>query len=321
MSSNAPPAEKIWHNGQLIAWEDATVHVMSHTIHYGSSLFEGIRCYKTSRGPAVFRLDRHVERLFDSCKIYRMDVPFSEGEIGQAILDIVRANHLEECYIRPLVFRGYGTFGVNPLQAPVEVYVVVWKWGKYLGEEALEKGVDVCVSSWARMAPNTLPALAKASANYMNSQLIKMEAVKNGYVEGIALDAEGYVSEGSGENIFVVRHGRILTPPLGSSVLSGVTRDSVMTLAREQGIEVREEPIPRELLYIAEEVFFTGTAVEITPIHSIDRIEIGSGRRGPITAQLQEEFFAITQGEKEDRHGWLTPVLPRREKAVEETVK
>lgn len=303
-----PPSEKIWHNGNLINWDEAKIHVMSHVVNYGSCLFEGIRCYDSKNGPAVFRLDKHVQRLFNSCKIYRLELPFSRYEISEAILETIRANKMRECYIRPIVLRGMGEFGVNPFSSSIEVYIVVWRWGKYLGPEALERGVDVCVSSWTRMAPNTLPALAKAAANYMNSQLVKMEAIKNGFVEGIALDQFGYVSEGSGENIFLVLDGRIHTPPLGSSILPGVTRDSVITLARRLGLEVIEQPIPRELLYMADEVFFTGTAAEITPVRSIDRIEIGTGSRGPITRMLQEEFFAIINGDKEDSFGWLTSV-------------
>lgn len=306
-------SEKIWHNGQLIDWDKATVHVMSHVVHYGSSLFEGIRCYKTQRGSEVFRLDAHIERLLNSCKIYRTDVPFSRAELEEAVVETIRANRLEACYIRPIVFRGYGTFGVNPFGSPVETYICTWEWGKYLGIEAIEQGVDVCVSSWSRMAPNTLPALAKSGANYMNSQLMKMEAIKNGYVEGIALDTSGQVSEGSGENLFLVHRGRVLTPPLSASVLPGITRDSVITLARGLGLEVVETAIPREMLYIADEVFFSGTAAEVTPIRSIDKIEIGAGRRGPITTQVQQAFFDYVEGRVEDRHGWLTPVYTKKE--------
>ncbi len=303
-----PPSQKIWHNGRLIKWDDAKIHVMSHVVNYGSCLFEGIRCYDSKQGPAVFRLDKHVQRLFNSCKIYRLELPFSRHEISEAIQETIRANKMRECYIRPIVLRGMGEFGVNPFSSSVEVYIAVWQWGKYLGPEALERGVDVCVSSWTRMAPNTLPALAKAAANYMNSQLIKMEAIKNGFVEGIALDEFGFVSEGSGENIFLLFEGRLHTPPLSASILPGVTRDSIITLARQLGLEVVEQPIPRELLYTADEVFLTGTAAEITPVRSIDHIEIGSGSRGPITRMLQAEFFAIINGDKEDRFNWLTPV-------------
>jgi branched-chain amino acid aminotransferase len=302
------PTEKIWHNGRFIPWEDAKIHVLSHVVSYGSSVFEGIRCYATESGPAAFRLREHVRRMVDSAKVYRMAVPFSQDQLAEAMLELVRVNKLQSCYIRPIALRGYGEIGVNPLKNPVDVYLACWEWGKYLGEEALANGVDVCVSSWNRIAPNTLPALAKAGANYMNSQLIKMEALLNGFAEGIGLDTAGYVSEGSGENIFVVRDGRIHTPPLGASVLPGITRDSVLTLARDLGIPVVETIIPRELLYIADEVFFSGTAAEITPIRSIDRIQIGEGHRGPIAKALQEEFFAIVNGKKADRYGWLSMV-------------
>ncbi len=306
MAPNTGLAEKIWYNGKFINWDDAKIHVMSHVVHYGTSVFEGIRCYKTKKGSAIFRLPEHVKRLFNSAKIYRM-VPenFTYDDIYNACIETVKVNHFEECYIRPVIFRGLGEFGVNPFKSPIETYIITWYWGKYLGPEALEKGVDVQISSWHRFSPDTLPALAKAGANYMNSQLIKMEAVLNGYVEGIALDSYGYVSEGSGENIFVVREGKVYTPPLAASVLPGITRWSIIQLCRDLGIEVHEEMIPREMLYIADEVFFTGTAAEITPIRSIDGITIGEGKRGPITKMLQDEFFAIVTGEKEDRRGWL----------------
>ena len=303
------PTEKIWHNGRFIAWDDARIHVLSHVVSYGSSVFEGIRCYATPGGPAIFRLREHIRRMLDSAKIYRMDnVGFTSVELEEGMRELVRVNKLRSCYIRPIVIRAYGEMGVNPLKNPIDVYIACWEWGKYLGEEALAEGVDVCISSWNRIAPNTLPALAKAGANYMNSQLIKMEAVTNGYSEGIALDAAGYVSEGSGENIFLVRDGRILTPPLGASVLPGITRDSVLRLAQDLQIPVVETIVPREMLYIADEVFFSGTAAEITPIRSIDRIAIGKGRRGPVAERLQKEFFAIVNGTKPDRHGWLSPV-------------
>ena len=303
------PTEKIWHNGRFIRWDEATIHVLSHVVSYGSSVFEGIRCYDTSSGPAVFRLPEHIRRMVDSCKIYRMEnIGYSTSQLAEAMLELVRVNIMDSCYIRPIVLRGYGEMGVNPLKNPIDVYIACWSWGKYLGEDALAEGVDVCVSSWTRIAPNTLPALAKAGANYMNSQLMKMEALANGYSEGIALDAAGYVSEGSGENIFVVRDGKIHTPPLGASVLPGITRDSVLRLAHDLNIPVVESIIPRELLYIADEVFFSGTAAEITPIRSIDRIPIGKGRRGPVAEKLQKEFFAIVNGTKPDRHGWLSPV-------------
>lgn len=308
MACMLKPTEKIWHNGRFIAWDDARIHVLSHVVSYGSSVFEGIRCYATSRGPAIFRLRDHLRRMLDSAKIYRMEVGYSLDELVEAAVELVRVNRLESCYIRPIVLRGFGEMGVYGCRNPVEVFIACWEWGRYLGEEALARGVDVCVSSWRRLAPDTLPAMAKAGANYMNSQLIKMEAVTNGYDEGIALDAAGYVSEGSGENIFLVRDGRILTPPLGCSVLPGITRDTVIRLAGDLGIPVIETLIPREMLYIADELFFTGTAAEITPIRSVDRILVGAGRRGPVTESLQKEFFAIVEGSKPDRYGWLTPV-------------
>jgi branched-chain amino acid aminotransferase len=302
------PTEKIWHNGQFIPWDDAKIHVLSHVVSYGSAIFEGIRSYETKAGPAIFRVREHARRMLDSCKIYRIPVAFTLDQLVDAMGELVRVNKLRACYIRPIVLRGHGSMGVYGQDNPTEVYMACFEWGRYLGAEAIEGGVDVCVSTWTRIAPNTLPALAKSAANYMNSQLIKMEAVANGYHEGIALDANGYISEGSGENLFVVRDGRILTPPLGASVLPGITRDSVLQLAAELDIPVAEGIIPREMLYIADEVFFTGTAAEVTPIRSVDRIPVGNGRRGPITEALQKEFFAITSGEKPDRHGWLTPV-------------
>jgi branched-chain amino acid aminotransferase len=302
------PTEKIWHNGRFIAWDEANIHVLSHVVSYGSSVFEGIRCYETPSGPATFRLRDHIRRMVDSAKVYRMEIPFSIDDLAEAMLELVRVNKMRSCYIRPIALRGYGEMGVYPLRNPVEVFVACWEWGKYLGEEALAEGVDVCVSSWTRIAANTLPAMAKAGANYMNSQLIKMEAVANGYSEGIALDTSGYVSEGSGENIYAVRDGKIYTPPLGASVLPGITRDSVIRLAQELGIPLVETLVPREMLYIADEVFFSGTAAEITPIRSIDKIVIGKGKRGPIAEKLQKEFFAIVDGKKPDRYGWLTPV-------------
>jgi branched-chain amino acid aminotransferase len=303
------PTEKIWHNGRLIAWNDAKIHVLAHVTSYGSSWFEGIRCYATESGPAIFRLREHVRRLHDSAKIYRVEIPFSQEELCAAMLEVVSANKLESCYLRPLVIRGYGNMGVMPTKDnPIETYIAAWEWGRYLGEEGIANGVDVCVSSWARLAPNTLPALAKAGGHYMNSQLIRMEAEANGYSEGIALDSAGYVSEGSGENIFLIRDGKMLTPPLGASVLPGITRDTVVTLARSLGIEIVEGLIPREMLYLADEVFFSGTAVEITPVRSVDRITVGKGKRGPITEKIQKEFFAIVEGKTGDRFGWLTPV-------------
>ena len=301
--------EKIWHNGKFIAWNDAKIHVLAHVTSYGSSVFEGIRCYATAAGPAVFRGTEHMRRLIDSGKIYRMTIPYSVNELVGAMHELVRVNKLESCYVRPLVFRGYGDLGVLPTKdTPLETYLACWEWGKYLGPEAMEQGVDVCVSSWTRLAPNTLPTLSKAGANYMNSQLIRMEAAANGYSEGIALDVSGYVCEGSGENVFVVRDGKILTPPLGASVLPGITRDSVIQLAESLGIPVTETLIPREMLYIADEVFFSGTAAEVTPIRSVDRIVVGKGSRGPITEKLQKAFFGIVHGDDADRFGWLSPV-------------
>lgn len=302
------PSKFIWHNGELIPWDEATVHVGTHVLHYGSSVFEGIRCYKTERGSAVFRLAEHTRRLADSARIYRMPLEYDPAAIGKACLDTIRANGMEHCYIRPLVFRGYNSLGVNPMPCPVETYVMVWEWGAYLGDEALEQGVDVKVSTWQRMAPNTMPSQAKAGANYMNSALIKMEAIREGYVEAIALNTDGYVSEGSGENIFMVRDDVIYTPPLSQSILSGITRASVLTLARDLGFEVQQQAIPREALYIADELFFTGTAAEITPIRSVDGIEVGAGHRGPVTEQLQRHFFDIVFGRTDDPYGWLTPV-------------
>jgi branched-chain amino acid aminotransferase len=303
-----PKSIQICMNGKLVPWDEATIHIGSHVIHYGSSAFEGIRCYKTPEGSAVFRLDEHVERLYNSAKIYRMDVPVSQDEYKRAILETIEANKLDACYIRPLVWRGYGQLGVNPMNCPVDWAVMVWEWGKYLGPEALEKGVDVCVSSWSRMAGNTLPAMAKVAANYMNSQLIKMEAMLSGYTEGIALDVDGYVSEGSGENIFLIKKDTIITPPLACSVLPGITRDTVITLAKRLGIPVREERIPREMLYLADELFFTGTAAEVSPIRSVDKIVVGRGARGPLTEKLQNAFFDVVECRVPDEHGWLTYV-------------
>jgi branched-chain amino acid aminotransferase len=306
--------DKIWHNGKLINWDDATLHVMSHVVHYGSSVFEGIRCYELPTGPAIFRAVEHMQRLVDSAKVYRMDLPFTRDELVRAMVETIAHNGAWPCYIRPVVFRGYGDAGVNPLHCPVEVYICNYPWGKYLSGDG--DGVDVCVSSWTRLAPNTLPAMAKAGANYMNSQLIKMEAIANGYVEGIALDKNGFVSEGSGENLFLVHRDKLITAPLGNSVLPGITRDSVMQIARDLNISIIEQMIPREMLYIADEVFFTGTAAEVTPIRSVDKIKVGIGGMGPITKALQKEFYAIVRGEKSDRHGWLTPVPVRSKQPV-----
>jgi branched-chain amino acid aminotransferase len=305
------PTEKIWHNGKLIPWNDAKIHVMSHVVNYGSSVFEGVRCYELPSGPAIFRAQEHTQRLLDSAKIYRIPVPYTRQQLVDAMVDTISANGVWPCYIRPLIVRGYGELGVNPTGVPTECYVANYAWGKYLGG-AEDVGVDVCVSSWTRLAPNTLPSMAKAGANYMNSQLIKMEAVLNGYVEGIALDTSGYVSEGSGENIFLVRDGKLLTPPLGNSVLAGITRDSVLTVAKELGIPVEEHMIPREMLYIADEVFFTGTAAEVTSIRSVDKITVGDGAVGPVTKAIRSELFGIFDGTRPDKYNWLTPVPVRQ---------
>jgi branched-chain amino acid aminotransferase len=299
---------KIWMNGKWVDWDDAKIHILSHVAHYASSVFEGIRAYDSPRGPAIFRLEEHLDRLMHSAKIYRMELPFTRERIREVCIEAVAINDLKECYLRPLIYRGYENLGVNPFGSPVEVAVAAFPWGKYLGEDALNKGVAVKISSWWRFAPNTLPAMAKASANYMNSQLMKMEALVDGYAEAIALDVHGFVSEGSGQNVFAVIKGELVTPPLTSSILAGITRDSVIVLAREMGHRVREEVLPREMLYVADELFFTGTAVEINPITSVDRITVGSGERGPVTKALQEAFFGIVRGTAPDRHGWLTLV-------------
>ena len=297
-------------NGTFVDWADAKIHVGSHVVHYGSGVFEGARCYNTPAGPACFRLADHVRRLYDSAKIYRMAYELDEKQFETAVLETIRHNNYKECYIRPLLYRGYETLGVNPFSCPVEATIMVWEWGAYLGEDALENGVDVQVSSWGRGAPNRFPASAKSTANYANSQLIKMESVINDYAEGIALDPAGFLSEGSGQNLFLVRDKQITTPPLSSSALAGITRECVITIARDLGIPIREETQPREALYIADEVFFSGTAAEITPIRSVDKIAIGEGTRGPITAMIQRRFFDIIHGREPDTHGWLTYVYP-----------
>ena len=307
----------IWHNGQLIPWEKATTHVMSHVIHYGSSIFEGIRCYTQGDSAAIFRLPEHMRRFQDSAKIYRMPLAFSLEQLNKAVIDVVEANGVAPCYVRPFAFRGYGEIGVNPLKAPMEVYVANFPWGNFIHGEA---GADVCISSWNRLAPNTMPSLAKAGANYMNSQLIRMEADINGYVEGIALDRNGYLSEGSGENLFLVRNGTIYTSPLANSVLNGITRDSILVLAREMGIPVVEQALPREMIYISDEAFFSGTAAEVTHLRSVDRILIGDGTMGPITRKLYDAFFGIVNGRTPDRHNWLTTVKVSSTAAVGETV-
>lgn len=302
-------ADYIWMDGELIAWEDATVHVMAHALHYGSSVFEGIRAYATdNKGLAVLALDEHVRRLFTSSKIARLDIDYTEKDIRAAILETLRANGQESAYIRPLVFRGMKKLGVDGRQCPVHVMIATIEWGRYLGPEAIEQGVDVCVSSWRRMAPDTFPAMAKIGGQYINSQYIAMEAHDLGFAEGIALDIDGYVSEGSGENIFVVVDGVINTPPLGNSILKGITRQMVLQLIEDHGYKLYEQRIPREMLYVADEIFFTGTAAEVTPVRSVDGYTIGSGSRGPITETIQQDFFSIVEGRSEDRHGWLTPV-------------
>ena len=295
----------IWHNGSLIPWDKAQIHVMSHVVHYGSSIFEGIRCYAQPEGAGIFRLPEHMARFLDSAKIYRMPLPYTADQLATAVVDVVEANGVSPSYIRPVAFRGYGELGVNPLKSPVEVYIANYPWGKYVPGNG---GADVCVSSWSRLAPNTMPSLAKAGANYMNSQLIRMEAEINGYSEGIALDVNGYLSEGSGENLFLVRGGILYTTPLANSVLNGITRNSVLTIAKELGISIVEQPLPREMLYIADEAFFTGTAAEVTHLRSVDRILVADGTMGPVTSAIHAEFFGIVNGSKPDRYGWLTPV-------------
>ena len=299
-------ASKIWFDGNMVDWKDANIHALSHVVHYGTSVFEGIRAYKNDNGVAVFRLKEHVQRLFDSAKIYKIDIPYTQEEIEEAILETVRVNDLDGCYIRPIVFRGYGELGVNPLNCPVNVVIAAWEWGSYLGEEGMANGVDIGVSSWRKPAPDTFPALAKCGANYMNSQLAKLEAIDNGFDEAIMLDYEGHVSEGSGENIFLVEGEKLFTPAMSSSNLKGITRDSIMTIARDLGYEVVEEVISRERLYSANEVFFTGTAAEVTPIRSIDHRQIGIGKRGPISEKIQSAFFDIVEAKVEDKYNWMS---------------
>ena len=300
-----PGTGKIWMNGSLVDWADAKIHIASHTIHYGSGVFEGARCYDTVKGPACFRLDAHMRRLFDSARIYRMDVPYDQQTLTDAVVEVIQANAFRACYIRPLIYRGYDSLGVHANTCPVDVAIIVWEWPSYYSKESVEEGIDVKISTWARNAPNTTPAMAKSVANYANAQLIKMEAAADGYTEAIALDTYGNLSEGSGQNIFVVRDGVINTPPIGNSVLAGITRDCVITLARDLGFDVHEQTLPRETLYLADEVFFVGTAVEVTPIRSVDRIAVGRGRRGPVTEAVQQRFFQIVRGDAPDTHGWL----------------
>ncbi len=310
---------KIWMNGSLVNWGDAKIHIASHVIHYGSGVFEGARCYDTPKGSACFRLDAHIRRLYASAKIYRMEYALPALELEDAVLQTIRANEYQACYIRPIIYRGYESLGVNPFPCPVDAAIMLWEWGRYLGADALEQGVDVRISSWTRSAPNTFPALAKTVANYANSALIRMEAMVDGYSEGIALDPAGYVSEGSGENVFLVRDGVIYTPPLSASILPGITRDSVFQIAADLGYRIREEMVPREMLYIADEVFFAGTAVEITPVRSVDRIKIGTGKRGPVTEAVQRRLFAIISGEVADTHGWLTYVYKSNARTMDAT--
>jgi branched-chain amino acid aminotransferase len=309
--------EYIWMNGKLVKWNDARIHVLSHVVHYGSSVFEGMRAYQSDQGPILFRLREHSARLLNSAKIYRMAVDYTVEQIDQAIIDLIDVNKLEACYVRPVIFRGYGALKVDPVDCPVDFAIAVWPWGKYLGDDAIEKGVRVCVSSWRRLAPDTMPAMAKAGGNYMGSQLIKLEARRLGYDEGIGLDYHGCVSEGSAENIFLVKDGVLITPPFSSSVLPGITRNTVMSIAHDLGIEVKEQGIPREFLYIADEVFFTGSAAEISPVAEIDDLPVGAGKRGPMTRKLQEAFFDVVQGKTADKHGWLTYVRKKASKKLE----
>lgn len=301
----------IWQNGAMIAWEEAQVHVLTHALHYGSSVFEGIRVYNTPDGLKVFRLNAHTARMFESAKIHRIPMPYTASQINAACSNVVLRNNLVNgAYIRPIAFRGYGEIGLAPApDHPTDVVVAAWEWGAYLGTEALEKGVDAGISSWQRMAPNTLPSLAKAGGNYLSSTLISLEAKANGFHEGIALSTDGTVSEGAGENLFIIKNGKIYTPPAAASILTGITRDTITTLAIEAGYEVVEQSVPREMLYIADEMFMTGTAAEVTPVRSVDRIEIGNGARGEITADLQQRFFGLFDGTTQDKWGWLEPVI------------
>ena len=316
MATQFAKTEWIWRNGEFIPWESANIHIMSHVVHYGSSVFEGIRCYNTPDGPAIFRLKEHIRRLDDSAKVYRMDSGYSREDLGEACQQLILKNGLDECYLRPILIRGYGAAGLNPAASPIESYIVCWPWGAYLGDGALERGVDVCVSSWQRPGPNTHPVMAKAGGNYLSSQLIKMEALSHGYSEGIALGPGGLVSEGSGQNIFLVRGDKLITPALDGTLLEGVTRDCIITIAKDMGIEVREQQVPRELLYMADEIFFTGTAAEVTPVRSVDRITIGEGVAGPTTRKLQERLLGIALGTLPDKFGWRTAVKQAEEEVA-----
>jgi branched-chain amino acid aminotransferase len=315
MAYQLQETEWIWRDGELIPWKDATVHVLAHSMQFGSSAFEGIRCYATAGGPAIFRLEDHLQRLLNSCKIYRMEVPYGVDELVAATCEVVERNGLEACYIRPMIVRGYGAAGMVPFASPVEVFIPCWPWGTYLGEGALEKGVDACVSSWNRMAPNTTPSMAKIAGNYLGGQLIKMEALTNGYDEAIALGPDGLISEGSGQNVFLVQRGIVFTTPTNGTLLPGITRDSIITLARGAGLEVREVPLQREMLYTADEIFLTGTASEVTPVRSVDRISVGTGKAGEVTMRLQRTFLDLVHGKGEDTHGWLTHVRAERASA------
>jgi branched-chain amino acid aminotransferase len=306
----------IWRDGEFIAWQDANVHVLSHSMQFGSSAFEGIRCYDTPRGPAVFRLEDHLQRLLNSCKIYRMEVPYTVDELVAANCELVEKNGLNACYLRPMVIRGYGAAGMVPFDSPVEVFLPCWPWGSYLGDQAMENGADACISSWARMAPNTTPSMAKIAGNYLGGQLIKMEALANGYDEGIALGPDGLISEGSGQNVFVVQRGVIFTSPMNGTLLPGITRDSIITLARDAGLDVREGPLQREMLYTADEIFLTGTASEVTPVRSVDKIKVGIGRTGEVTKLLQRTFLDLAQGKTEDKYRWLCHVRAERASAT-----
>ncbi|MDB4899208.1 MAG: branched-chain amino acid aminotransferase [Gemmatimonadetes bacterium] len=314
--SNLTATEWIWRDGEFVAWQDATVHVLAHSMQFGSSVFEGIRCYATPRGPAIFRLEDHLQRMINSCKIYRMELPYGVDELVAATCEVVERNKMDACYIRPMVIRGYGAAGMVPLGAPVETYIPCWPWGTYLGEGALENGIDACVSSWHRMAPNTTPSMAKVAGNYLGGQLIKMEALANGFAEGIALGPEGMISEGSGQNVFLVQNGVIYTTPSNGTLLPGITRDSIITLARDAGMDVREQLMPRESLYTADEVFLTGTASEVTPVRSVDRITVGKGKAGEVTRLLQRTFLDLVHGKSEDAHGWMTNVKAERASAA-----
>jgi branched-chain amino acid aminotransferase len=306
----------IWHDGEFIAWQDATVHVLAHSMQFGSSAFEGVRCYDTPRGPAIFRLEDHLQRLLNSCKIYRMEVPYTVDELVAANCELVEKNGLNACYLRPMVIRGYGAAGMVPFDSPVEVFLPCWPWGSYLGDHAMENGADACVSSWARMAPNTTPSMAKIAGNYLGGQLIKMEALANGYDEGIALGPDGLISEGSGQNVFVVQRGVIFTSPMNGTLLPGITRDSIITLARDAGLDVREGPLQRDMLYTADEIFLTGTASEVTPVRSVDKIKVGIGRTGEVTKLLQRTFLDLAQGKTEDKYHWLCHVRAERASAT-----